>query len=81
MSRPNDRISGGAASGTPTCPTCIHRTSNPSNAAWGWCTHPSNRVFAEGWPQGFTPSQSPDGTCTLHPARKAGDGEQGEKHE
>jgi hypothetical protein len=72
MSRPNERISMGANHHTPCCPTCVHRTANGSGG-WSWCSHPSNRVYAEGWPQGFTPSQSPSGTCLLHPARAPGE--------
>jgi hypothetical protein len=66
-----ERISGGAGSGYPQCQTCVHRTPDSKHPGWGWCCHPSNRVYADGWPQGFTPSQSPDGTCLLHPVRAA----------
>lgn len=62
------RISMGAVASTPQCPTCTFRAPDSKHPGWGWCSHPSNRVFAKGWPLGFTPSQSPSGTCRLHPA-------------
>jgi hypothetical protein len=62
------RISMGAGNSTPQCSTCAHRAPDAQYPGWGWCAHPSNRVFVEGWPLGFTPSQSPSGTCRLHPA-------------
>lgn len=68
---PNDRISGGANSSMPACPTCAHRVADAAHPGWSWCGHPSNRVYADGWPNGFTPSQSPSGTCSLHPERVA----------
>ena len=61
------RISMGAGNSTPQCSTCTFRAPDPKYPGWGWCGHPSNRVFVEGWPLGFTPSQSPSGTCRLHP--------------
>lgn len=67
----NDRISGGALRGTPTCPTCPHLNKDDKHTGWGWCAAPQNRVFSASWPQGFTPSQSPSGTCNLHPERAA----------
>jgi hypothetical protein len=67
-----ERISGGASSGTPTCSTCPHLDKDKSNPGWGWCNAPQNRVMDKGWVNGFTPSQSPSGSCELHPERTAG---------
>jgi hypothetical protein len=67
-----DRISGGAATYTPTCPSCPYLNRDARHPGWGWCNAPQNRVFTEGWPNGFTPSQSPTGTCNLHPQRREG---------
>jgi hypothetical protein len=68
-----NRVSGGAADGTPTCPTCPHLVHDKEYPDWGWCYHPQNRVHAKGWPGGFTPSQSPSGSCDLHPNATATD--------
>jgi hypothetical protein len=65
--RPNNRVSMGRNHHQPSCRTCPHMKKD-GNGWWGWCQHPSNRVFAEGWPHGFTPSQGSDGGCDLHPA-------------
>lgn len=66
-----ERISGGASINTPACPTCPHLAHDKAHPGWGWCNAPANRVFSEGWVNGFTPSQSPTGTCNLHPKRIA----------
>lgn len=71
MSTPNSRISGGASDSTPKCQTCPHRLADNEYPGWGWCGHPQNRVYADGWVRGFPPSQSPSGTCELHPDRAA----------
>lgn len=63
------RVSIGAPSGTPRCPSCEHLTADQKYPGWGWCSHPQNRVYGVGWPNGFTPSQSPTGSCALHPER------------
>lgn len=67
----SSRISGGAPNGTPMCPTCPFQKGDGKYPGWGWCTHPRNRVYSEGWPNGFTPSQSPSGSCEFHPLRNA----------
>lgn len=64
-----ERISGGAPSGMPTCPTCPHLAKDKGHPGWGWCTELQNRVVTDGWVNGFTPSQSPSGSCNLHPER------------
>lgn len=66
-----DRISGGRQSHSESCPTCPHLKHDAAYPGWGWCSRPENRVYAEGWPLGFTPSQSPSGSCNLHPVRAA----------
>jgi len=63
-----DRIRGVAPSGAPTCQTCPHLLHDKKHTGWGWCDAPQNRVVSPGWSHGFTPSQSPTGTCKLHPA-------------
>jgi hypothetical protein len=68
-----ERISGGASAGTPTCPSCPHLLKDKAHPGWGWCGAPQNRVNAPGWVNGFTPSQSPSGSCNLHPQRAAHD--------
>ena len=69
--RKHGRISGGAVDGTPVCPTCHYLLPDKNYPGWGWCGNAQNRVFVIDWPNGFTPSQSPDGSCELHPARVA----------
>lgn len=65
------RISMMAPAGTPVCDTCRF-LDRASNRHGGWCSHPSNRVPpSEGWPIGFPPSQSWNGSCELHPERAA----------
>jgi hypothetical protein len=54
---------------TPTCPTCPFLLHDRLYSGWGWCSAPQNRVHTDHWPEGFTPSQSPSGTCNLHPER------------
>lgn len=66
-----DRISGGAGDSTPKCPSCPFVKPDQKHPGWGWCDHPRNRVYDGGWPNGFTPSQSPSGSCELHPERAA----------
>lgn len=66
-----DRISGGRPSHNESCPTCPNLQRDSGHPGWGWCTAPENRVYSAAWPQGFTPSQSPSGSCNLHPARAA----------
>lgn len=68
MTTPNNRVSIFAPAGKPRCETCIHLKTEPQRTG-GWCQLPENRVFADGWPQGFTPSQGWDGTCDRHVAR------------
>jgi hypothetical protein len=67
------RISGGATAGTPTCPSCPHLLKDKRHPGWGWCDAPQNRamnrVTDKGWVNGFMPSQSPSGSCNLHPER------------
>lgn len=75
--RKNNRISMGANQSTPCCPTCAHRIPNGAGG-WSHCGHPSNRIYTDGWPNGFTPSMSPSGTCELHPRRSASLGMDGE---
>lgn len=70
MSGAADRISGGSR-GVPLCPSCAHLIADKAHPGWGWCGHPSNRVEDPGWVNGFTPSQSPTGSCGLHPLRIA----------
>jgi hypothetical protein len=69
--RPNNRVSMGRNfNHEPTCGTCPH-LKRDGNRWGGWCQHPANRVFAHGWPQGFTPSMANDGGCDLHPLTAA----------
>lgn len=68
--RPNARVSMFAPAGTPRCETCFHLKS-ANDRHGGWCMHTSNRVVTNDWPQGFTPSQAWDGSCTQHPERLA----------
>jgi hypothetical protein len=69
--RPNNRVSMGLRLGSePTCRTCPHMKGD-GGGWWGWCQHSSNRVFPDGWPLGFTPSQGADGGCDVHPMRAA----------
>lgn len=63
----NNRVSMGRNHSEPTCRTCPHMKKD--GGGWhGWCQHPANRVYSDGWPNGFTPSQGGDGGCDLHPA-------------
>ena len=73
---PNGRVSGGAGPGVPTCPTCPFLLKDKQYPGWGWCQHSKNIVHGEGWTNGFTPSQSPDGSCELHPERAAAEAQQ-----
>lgn len=66
----SNRISGGAPNGMPTCPSCPYLRHDKKHPGWGWCDHPDNRVQDKGWVNGFTPSQSPTGSCELHPERR-----------
>lgn len=68
---PNHRVSMFAGAGVPKCETCRHyKPSNERNG--GWCEHPANRTEpSNGWPTGFTPSVSWDGSCGRHPQRRA----------
>lgn len=67
-----ERISGGAPAGTPTCPNCPHLLKDKKYPGWGWCNAQENRVMDKGWVNGFAPSQSPSGSCNLHPERTSG---------
>lgn len=67
----SNRISGGAPAHWPMCGTCPSMKHDAQYPGWGWCQHPNNIVPHQGRTVGFTPSQSPTGTCDLHPARAA----------
>ena len=69
LANESNRISGGATAGTPMCPSCPHLRRDHKFNGWGWCGHSDNRVYSNAWPDGFTPSQSPTGSCDLHPER------------
>jgi hypothetical protein len=69
MSDTTNRISMFAKPGVPRCESCPHLMKSGERLG-GWCQHPTNRVFTDGWPQGFPPSQGWDGSCDLHPELK-----------
>ena len=62
------RVSSGALAHWPTCGTCPSLKPDLQYPGWGWCGHPNN-IVPHGGRAGFTPSQSPTGSCELHPAR------------
>ena len=67
----SNRISNGAPAHWPMCGTCPHMKQDAQYPGWGWCQHPKNMVPHVGREVGFTPSQSPSGSCELHPQRAA----------
>lgn len=66
-----ERMSMGAGQSTPQCQTCAYRQNDRAYPGWGWCKRPENLVYSDAYPNGFTPSTAPDGTCNLHPERLA----------
>lgn len=65
--RSHNFVSDGLNWWRPHCGKCIFLVEDSTGKMnGGWCGHTANRVYAEGWPQGFTPSVGYYGGCDLH---------------